>query len=178
MSASVVPAARPILVVLAALVGGLGPITAAPACAEGPPIGHTYVVMMTRSQIAAGLPRHLLPPLTDALDRAGLKNARGPTAEWVVTVETSADRGDWLGVGESRRWRHNSTVSVGFARNEGFPRKPGTPTFTVDARVVTANPDRPDEYRCLVDLAVKTAMKRWQPQGRIAVHGIECEHGE
>lgn len=162
----------------AALAAGLSAVAGDHARAEAPPIGRTYVVMMTQPQIASGHVRHLLPPLTDALDRAGLKNGKGPSAEWVVTVETSADPGAWLGKGESRRWRHNSTVSVGFARNEGFPRKPDIQTFTVDARVVTANPDRPDEYRCLVDLAVKTAMKRWQPKGRIAVQGVECERGE
>lgn len=152
--------------------------TPADARAESAPIGRSYVVMMTQPQIASGVVRHLLPPLTAALDRAGLKNAKGPGAEWVVTVETSSDHGAWLGSGESRRWRHNSTVSVGFAPNEGFPRKADVRTFTVDARVVTADPDRHDEYRCLVDLAVATAMKRWQSKGRIAVRGVECERGE
>ena len=153
-------------------------IPVAPAAAEGAPKGRSYVVMMTQSQISSGLARHLVPPLVDALDRAGLKNAKGPTAEWVVSVETSADQGAWLGTGESRRWRHQGTVSVTFAPNEGFPRKPETATFSVDAKIVTANPDRPEEYRCLVDLAVRTALSRWRESGRIEVRGAECEHGE
>ena len=163
------------LVVAAATVS-LGPAGA--TAADGAPVGRSYVVMMTQPQIASGTARHLVPPLVDALDRAGLKNAKGPTAEWVVSLEKSADDGTWLGSGESRRWRHTATVSVAFAPNRGFPRAPDVPTFTVDARVVTADPDRPDEFRCLVDLAVKTAMSRWRPAGRIEVRGTECERGE
>ncbi len=146
--------------------------------AETAPNGRSYVVMMTQAQIGSGLARHLVPPLTAALDRAGMVNAKGPTAEWVVSVETSADDGGWLGSGESRRWRHKGTVSVTFAPNEGFPRKPETATFTVDAKIVTADPDRPDEYRCLVDLAVRTALAQWRRSGRIEVGGVECERGE
>jgi hypothetical protein len=146
--------------------------------AEAAPKGRSYVVMMTQAQISSGLARHLVPPLTAALDRAGMTNAKGPTAEWVVSVETSTDNGAWLGVGESRRWRHQGTVSVTFAPNEGFPRKPETTTFTVDAKIVTADPDRPDEYRCLVDLAVRTALAKWRRSGRIEVRGVDCERGE
>lgn len=142
------------------------------------PVGRGYVVMMTQPQIASGLARHLVPPLTDALDRSGMINAKGPTAEWVVSVDSAADDGAWLGSGESRRWRHERTVSVVFAPNRGFPRSPDVPTLTVAAKVVTADPDRTDELRCLVDLAVKTAFARWSPSGRLAVHGVACEHGE
>lgn len=168
------PRLAPLLVVASLIAGGSTDASAA----DGAPIGRSYVVMMTQPQIASGTARHLVPPLVDALDRAGLKNAKGPTAEWVVSLEKSADEGKWLGSGESRRWRHTATVSIAFAANRGFPRAPDVPTFTVDARVVTADPDRPDEFRCLVDLAVKTAMNRWQASGRIEVRGTECERGE
>lgn len=162
----------------AALAAGLLAAPPRVDAAEGAPKGRGYVVMMTQSQISSGLARHLVPPMVDALDRAGMTNAKGPSAEWVVSVESSADHGAWLGSGESRRWRYKRTVSVTFAPNEGFPRKAETATFTVDARVVTANEDRPDEFRCLVDLAVKTAMARWKTSGRVAVDGVACEHGE
>lgn len=171
-------ASRRILALVAALIGSqLFPAVHGKA-AEAGPRGRSYVVMMTGSQISSGLARHLVPPLVDALDRAGMTNAKGPSAEWVVSVESSADHGAWLGSGESRRWRHKRTVSVTFAPNEGFPRKAETSTFTVDARVVTADTDRADEFRCLVDLAVKTAMARWKASGHVAVDGIACEHGE
>jgi len=164
------------------LVAGLAGLLALPlagrAEAAGAPVGRSYVVMMTQPQIASGLARYLVPPLVDALDRAGLVNAKGPGAEWVVSVETSSDHGSWLGSGESRRWRHDRRVAVTFAPNEGFPRKSTTDGFTVDARVVTADPDRVDEYRCLVDLAVKTAMAEWRRSGRTEVRGVACEHGE
>lgn len=162
----------------AALAAGLLAAPLRVDAAESAPKGRGYVVMMTQSQISSGLARHLVPPMVDALDRIGMVNAKGPTAEWVVSVESEADHGAWLGSGESRRWRHTRTVSVTFAPNEGFPRKPETRRFTVAAEVVTANPDRPDEFRCLVDLAVKTAFARWKASGRIAVRGVECEHGE
>lgn len=162
----------------AALAAGLLAAPRPAAAAESAPKGRTYVVMMTQSQIGSGLARHLVPPMTDALDRIGMVNAKGPTAEWVVSLESEADNGTWLGSGESRRWRHTRTVEVAFAPNEGFPRKPETRRFTVAAQVVTANPDRTDEFKCLVDLAVKTAFARWQSSGRIVVRGVECEHGE
>ena len=165
-------------VVGAACVGLLATALAVPVRADEAPVGRSYVVMMTQPQIASGLARHLVPPLTDALDRAGMVNAKGPTAEWVVSVDGEADNGTWLGAGESRRWRHQRTVSVAFAPNQGFPRKPDVTTFTVAAKVVTADPDRVDEFRCLVDLAVKTAIARWRKSGRIEVHGVDCEHGE
>jgi hypothetical protein len=180
-SMSVKPGAAPsrrLPPLVAAAIGGLVLSTSPGGAAEGGPKGRSYVVMMTQTQISSGLARHLVPPMVDALDRAGMTNAKGPGAEWVVSVESSADHGAWLGSGESRRWRHVRTVSVTFAPNEGFPRKAETSTFTVDARVVTADPDRTDEFRCLVDLAVKTAMTRWKKSGRVAVQGVACEHGE
>lgn len=161
-----------------ALVAGPLLVVSPAGAAAGGPQGRSYVVMMTQSQISSGLVRDLLPPMIDALDRAGMTNAQGPSAEWVVSVESSFDHGAWLGSGESRRWRHTRTVSVTFAPNEGFPRRSATPTFTVDARVVTADTDRADEFRCLVDLAVKTAMKQWKASGRVPVAGVACEHGE
>ena len=172
------PSPRRGLALLALAAAVLGPAFADPTMAEPAPTGRGYVVMMTRPQIDSGLVRHLLPPLTDALDRAGMVNAKGPSAEWVVSVESASDDGSWLGTGESRRWRHRRTVSLTFARNEGFPRRPDTATFTVEAHDVTADPDRPDEYRCLVDLAVRTALSRWRASGRIEVRGVECERGE
>jgi hypothetical protein len=168
---------RRILALVAAVIGSQ--ILPAPGgAAEGGPRGRSYVVMMTQSQISSGIARYLVPPMVEALDRAGMTNAKGPSAEWVVSVESSSDHGAWLGSGESRRWRYKRTVSVTFAPNEGFPRKAETSTFTVDARVVTANEDRPDEFRCLVDLAVKAAMVGWKKSGRIAIDGVACEHGE
>lgn len=173
---AVAPRREPIL--LAAVLCGLVLASPPAEAADAGPQGRSYVVMMTQSQISSGLVRDLLPPMVDALDRNGMTNARGPSAEWVVSVDGSFDHGAWLGSGESRRWRHTRTVSVTFAPNEGFPRKATTSTFTVDARVVTADTDRMDEFRCLVDLAVKTAMTQWKPSGRVAVAGVACEHGE
>jgi hypothetical protein len=164
---------------IAAVAIGAALLAVTPArAAESGPKGRSYVVMMTQSQISSGLARHLVPPMVEALDRAGMTNAQGPSAEWVVSVDDGSDHGVWLGSGESRRWRYTRTVSVTFAPNRGFPRKADTPTFTVDARVVTADADRVNEFRCLLDLAVKTAMTRWKASGRVAVAGVACEHGE
>ena len=136
--------------------------------------GKTYIVEMSSSQSASGYMAYLLPPLVSEIERAGLKAKRGPGADVVFNVVTHSDVGQWMGKGESREWLYTVTITTGISPESYTIPFEGTPQFGVAVSLVTPNGDREDELACLIKLATREAIARYQPKGMVRLSGQSC----
>ena len=140
----------------------------------GPLDGKRFIVEVSSSQHASCYDRYLLPPLTRALRRAGLRPATSAAADVVVNVVTDLDVGQWIGQGADRAWTYTLVVTVGISPETHVIPLDGTPAFGVGARLLTPDGDRYDELSCLIGLAARTAVAHYRPEGALLVDGSGC----
>lgn len=150
-------------------------LLATPALA-GPLTGKTYIVELSSAQSASGYGDYLLPPLLKALAASDLKpwKTLGPGADVVVNVLTDSDVGRWVGTGDAKAWIYTISATVGLSPESHAIPIEGTPAFGVKAVLETPNPDREDEMACLIDMATRTALRDWKPEGMEQVDGSSC----
>jgi hypothetical protein len=136
----------------------------------------SYIVQLTGSQASSGLGEYLVPPLTRAFRKTGLRYHGGPGAEYVATIESTSDVGSWQEAGGERVWLYERFVTVGLspADVDVEPQGKLSPSFSVSARILTPNEDRVDELDCLVALAVRELAARYRPTGQVIVNGQGC----
>ncbi len=173
MSGSRSPAAVLRLLIAASLAG---PVAAVAQQRGAFPAGATYIIQLTGSQGASGLGEYLVPPLKQAMDRAGLVYLGGPGVAYAATVQNAYDVGKWHGDGAGRRWLHTRTVTVGLTPAHMELERAGrlAPAFSVSATLITPDADRVDELNCLIALAARELKARYRPQGRVSVDGTAC----
>jgi hypothetical protein len=147
---------------------------AASACAAGPLEGKRYIIELTSSQYASGYGDYLVPPLYEALERAGLHSDQGEGAELVVNIITDYDVGQWMGEGAERAWIHTFRITVGISPAGYNIPLDGTPVFGARATLLTPNPDREDELDCMIRLAARAAVANYQPSGFLEIDGQRC----
>lgn len=142
----------------------------------GPLTGKTYIIELSSSQSASGYGDYLLPPLLKALAGSGMKPWKqlGPGADLVVNVVTDSDVGRWVGTGDAKAWIYTISATVGLSPEAYVIPVEGTPAFGVRAVLETPNPDREDEMACLIDLATRTALRNWKPEGMEQVDARAC----
>lgn len=142
--------------------------------AASPLKGKSYMLQMASTQ--SSLTEFYVPPMADALDAAGLtpKSGLGPGADVIVNLVHTYDVGKWVETASGREWLYTIRFTAGISP-EAYPiPHDGTPQFGVEAALVTPNPDREDEWRCLIRLAVSEAAARYQKTGLIRVSGQKC----
>jgi hypothetical protein len=146
------------------------------AHAASPLKGKSYMFEMTSSQSATGLSEFYVPPMAEALDAAGLKpkSGLGPGADVIVNLVYTYDVGKWVKTSGGREWLYTIRFTAGISPEAYFIPHDGTPQFGVEAALVTPNPDREDEWRCLIKLAVSEAAARYQETGLIRISGQKC----
>lgn len=145
-----------------------------PALAGSTLSGKTYIIEMSSSQSASGYMNYLLPPLVDEIERAGLVAKRGPGADVVFNVVTHSDVGQWMDTGKGREWLYTVTITTGISPESYVIPFEGTPQFGVAVSLVTPNGDREDELACLIRLATREAIGRYQPKGLVKLSGQSC----
>ena len=160
----------------AALVLAAATAVAGAGRADGVPKGATYIIQLTSSQYSSGLGEYLVPPLSRALERAGLRSRGGPGADLVATVESASDVGAWYPGRDGREWLYTRTVTVGLSPADADVEPEGRlqPWFAVGARIRTPDEDRVDELECLIALAVRVAVVRYRERGSVLVDGGGC----
>ncbi|OYX42525.1 MAG: hypothetical protein B7Z02_11920 [Rhodobacterales bacterium 32-67-9] len=139
-----------------------------------------YIIQLTSSQFASGLGEYLVPPLTRAFRKTGMRYEGGPGAAYAATVETGSDVGRWYGAGDDARWLYERFVTVGLSPAE-VDVEPGgklSPAFAVTVTLVTPNEDRVDELDCLIALATRELAARYRPTGHVRVKGGSCARKE
>jgi hypothetical protein len=151
------------------------PASAQQASAEFP-AGRSYIVQLTSTQATSGFGEYLVPPLTRAFRKAGLRYDGSPSADFAATVETGSDVGAWYGKGAARAWLYDRTVTVGLSPASDPIDIAGrlVPAFAVTVHLRTPNPDRVDELECLIALATAELAARYRPRGKVAVNGQSC----
>jgi len=144
--------------------------------AASPLKGKSYMLEMTSSQSATGLSEFYVPPMAKALDAAGLtpKSGLGPGADVIVNLVYTYDVGKWVETAGGREWLYTIRFTAGISPEAYVIPNDGTPQFGVEAALVTPNPDREDEWRCLIRLAVSEAAARYQKAGLIRISGQKC----
>ncbi|WP_347312599.1 hypothetical protein [Defluviimonas sp. SAOS-178_SWC] len=156
---------------------------AAPSHAQqAPDFPHksSYIIQLTSSQYASGLGDYLVPPLTRAFRKTGMRYEGGPGARYAATVETGSDVGRWYGTGSDARWLYTRSVTVGLSPAD-MDIEPGgklTPAFSVTVTLITPNEDRVDELDCLIALATRELAARYEPTGHVLVTGRSCARKE
>lgn len=140
------------------------------------PKGRSYIVQLTGSQAASGFGNYLVPPLTQAMRKAGLRYRGDAGVEFAATVETGSDVGKWQGSGAGRAWLYTRFVTVGLSPADIDIEPEGrlTPSFWVKVQLVTPNEDRVDELNCLIALATRELAARYRPEGGVTVDGQGC----
>jgi hypothetical protein len=130
---------------------------------------------MTSSQSATGLSEFYVPP-EEALDAAGLKpkSGLGPGADVIVNLVYTYDVGKWVETADGREWLYTIRFTAGISPEAYFIPVDGTPQFGVEAALATPNPDREDEWRCLIKLAVSAAAAQYRTSGPIRISGQKC----
>ncbi|MCV2868220.1 hypothetical protein OEW28_06215 [Defluviimonas sp. WL0002] len=156
--------ARPLLVLL---------LLAAPAQAETLK-GKSYIIELSSSQYASGYGEYILPPLASVLDRSGMRARNGPGADYVVNVVTDSDVGRWVGTGETKTWTYTISAMVGLSPESHVIPLDGTPVLGVRAVLETPNPDRQDEWNCLITMAARTVLEKAGDRGTSRVDGRPC----
>lgn len=152
-------------------------LAALPAQADGAfPQGRSYIVQLTSSQAGSGLGDYLVPPLTRAFRKAGLRYEGSAAAEYAATVESVSDVGRWHGTGQARRWLYERAVTVGLSPASDPIDRGGRlhPAFAVTVRLRTPDADRVDELNCLIALATSELAARYRPRGHVTVNGQSC----
>jgi hypothetical protein len=136
----------------------------------------TYIVQLTSSQSASGLGEYLVPPLTRAFRKTGMRFEGGPGADFAATVESRSDVGSWHGTGDGRQWLYERLVTVGLSPADVDVEPQGrlSPSFAVSVRLVTPDADRVDELDCLIALATRELAARYRPTGQVTVNGQGC----
>ncbi|UVC09709.1 hypothetical protein IHQ71_03570 [Rhizobium sp. TH2] len=144
------------------------------ALAASPLKGKSYMLEMASTQ--SGLTEFYVPPMGEALDAAGLtpKSGLGPGADVIVNLVHTYDVGKWVKTASGREWLYTIRFTAGISPEAYFIPHDGTPQFGVEAALVTPNPDREDEWRCLIKLAVSEAAARYQETGLIRISGQKC----
>jgi len=136
----------------------------------------SYIIQLTSSQYASGLGDYLVPPLTRAFRKTGMRYEGGPGADYAATVETGSDVGSWYGTGDDARWLYKRFVTVGLspADMDIEPEGKLKPAFSVTVTLITPNEDRVDELDCLIALATRELAARYQTTGHALVNGRSC----
>jgi len=142
--------------------------------APGPMAGKTYAIELTTSQWVSGYGGDLVPPLVEALRREGLSVTEAPDPDFLVNIRTEADVGQWVQQGGDQNWIYTVEVMVGLSPGAYVIPPDGTPAFGMRARLRTPDRDREDELACLIRLAARTAVARYQPEGQGVVDGQRC----
>jgi hypothetical protein len=144
------------------------------ALAASPLKGKSYMLEMSSSQ--SSLTEFYVPPMSAALDAAGLtpKSGLGPGADVIVNIVHTYDVGKWVETSGGREWLYTIRFTAGISPEAYFIPRDGTPQFGVEAALVTPNPDREDEWRCLIKLAVSEAAARYRETGLIRISGQKC----
>lgn len=148
-------------------------LVALPTWAEGLK-GKSYIVELSSSQYNSGYGSYLLPPLVSVLKRSGMKQSNGPGADIVVNIVTDSDVGRWVGSGGSKEWIYTISATIGLSPETYAIPIDGTPAFGVRAKLETPNPDRQDEWDCLIALAARTALKNAGGHGVLGTDGQFC----
>lgn len=146
----------------------------ASAALSGPLTGKTYIIELVSTHQGSGYAEFLIPPFAAALDSNGMRPANGPGADYVVNILTDSDVGRWTGTGAARAWTYTVTITVGISPEPYTLPLDGTPAFGVRATLLTPNPDREDELKCLVKLTTRTAVTNYRPTGMYRVDGHSC----
>lgn len=149
------------------------PASGAPAQA-GPLEGKTYIIELSSTQYSSGYGEFLVPPLVEALDKAGLKPMGGPGADVVVNILPESDVGQWMGTGDAKEWIYTVDIMVGISPESYVIPYEGTPVLGVKARLLTPNSDRLDELECLTRLATRTAVANYGKTGILRTDGSSC----
>lgn len=145
------------------------------AQATSPLDGKSYMIEMSSSQSKSGYGDYLLPPLMRALDKSSLKPARmGTKADVIFNIVTHSDVGQWMKTSKGREWLYTQTITVGISLEAYSIPYEGTPQFGVAATLITPNSDRDDELVCLIGLAAREAIARYQPSGIVKISGQSC----
>ncbi len=148
-------------------------LLASPALAESLE-GKSYIVEISSSQYDSGYGAYLLPPLLSVLERSGMRARNGPGADVVVNIVTDSDIGRWVGTGDSRAWIYTIAATVGLSPEAYVIPPDGTPVFGIRAVLETPDPDRQDEWDCLIRLAARTALKNAGKTGVLTADGQSC----
>lgn len=140
------------------------------------PANRSYIVQLTSRQADSGMGDYLVPPLTKAMKKAGLRYRGDAGAEFVATVETGSDVGRWYGSGQDRNWLYQRFVTVGLspASVDVEPEGKLSPSFGVTVLLTTPDEDRVDELECLIALATRELAARYRPTGKVKVDGSGC----
>ncbi len=161
-------------IAIAVFASGLSPAVAQ----QSPdfPKGATFIVQLTGTQYASGLGEYLVPPLTKAFRKTGLRYEGGPGAQLAATVEAGSDVGKWYGSGADQAWLYERFVTVGLspAGMDIEPEGRLSPAFAVTVKLVTPNEDRVDELDCLIALATRELSARYRRTGHVTVDGSGC----
>lgn len=157
----------------------LAAMLALPAIAqqsEEYPRGAKFIIQLTGSQFASGFGEYLVPPLLRAFRKTGLKYTGGDDADYAATVETGSDVGKWVAEGDATVWLYQRFVTVGLspADIDIEPQGKLSPSFSVKTVLITPNPDREDELRCLIRLATLELAARYTAEGHMVVNGESC----
>lgn len=136
----------------------------------------SYIIQLTSSQYSSGLGEYLIPPLTKAMRKTGMRYEGGPGAVYAATVEIGSDVGAWYGEGDAQEWLYQSTATVGLSPADVDIEPEGrlSPSFSVTAQLLTPNADREDEMACLIALATREMAARYVPRGHVTVNGAGC----
>jgi hypothetical protein len=150
-------------------------LIAPPVQAAAPLDGKTYIVYVSSLQSDSGYIAYLLPPMGRAIARAGLKPAKpAPGADVVFNIVTDSDVGQWMEGANGREWLYTVTITIGISPESYVIPFEGTPQFGVAVSLITPNGDREDELACLIELATREAIARYQPRGLIKLSGQSC----
>lgn len=146
------------------------------AQAASPLDGKSYMIEMSSNQSKSGYGDYLLPPLTRVLDKSSLRPWKqlGPGADVIFNIVTHSDVGQWMKTAKGREWLYTQTITVGISPESYSIPYEGTPQFGVAVTLITPNSDRDDELVCLVGMAAREAVARYQPKGIIKLSGQSC----
>lgn len=133
------------------------------------------MIEMSSGQSKSGYGDYLLPPLMRVLDKSTLTPAKmGTSPDVIFNIVTQSDVGQWMETAGGRAWLYTVTITVGISPESYVIPFEGTPQFGVAVRLVTPNGDREDELVCLIDLAAREAISRYQPKGLVKLSGQSC----
>lgn len=140
------------------------------------PKNATVIIQLTGSQMASGSGQDLVPPLLKALRRVGLRYDGGPEVDYAASVEPEMDVGRWVEGADGKVWIYRRSFTVGLtpADQDLEPGGVLSPHFSVTAVLDTPNPDRVDEWNCLITLATRELAARYRPKGHVVVDGARC----